>query len=41
MTDSQNNGCVDRIVLAILALAKLGKASDALLGIFERRAARR
>jgi sulfonate transport system permease protein len=41
LTDSQNNGRVDRILLAILALAVLGKATDALLGIGERWAVQR
>ncbi|WP_152188617.1 ABC transporter permease [Georgenia satyanarayanai] len=41
LTDSQNNGRVDRILLAIIALAVLGKATDSLLGLVERRLARR
>ncbi|TNC18334.1 ABC transporter permease [Georgenia sp. 311] len=41
LTDSQNNGRVDRILLAILALAVLGKATDGLLGVAERRLAKR
>jgi sulfonate transport system permease protein len=41
LTESQNNGRVDRIVLAIVLLAALGKTTDALLGIFERWAIRR
>jgi sulfonate transport system permease protein len=41
LIDSQNNGRVDRIVLAIVLLAVLGKATDALLGVFERWAVRR
>ncbi len=41
LVDSQNNGRVDRILLAIILLAILGKASDALLGEFERWAVRR
>lgn len=41
LTDSQNNGRVDRLLLAIVLLAVLGKVSDALLGLFERWAIRR
>jgi sulfonate transport system permease protein len=41
LTDSQNNGRVDRILLAIIALAVLGKATDSVLGLVERRLARR
>ena len=41
LVDSQNNGRVDRILLAIILLAVLGKTSDAILGIFERWAIRR
>ncbi|HUQ78855.1 MAG TPA: ABC transporter permease [Patescibacteria group bacterium] len=41
LVDSQNNGRVDRILLAIIMLAILGKLTDALLGIFERWAVRR
>lgn len=36
MVESSNNGRVDRIFLAILCLALLGKLTDALLGLFER-----
>ncbi len=36
LTDSQNNGRVDRIFLAIILLAILGKTTDALLGSGER-----
>lgn len=36
LTDSQNNGRVDRIFLAIILLAVLGKTTDALIGIGER-----
>ena len=36
LIDSQNNGRVDRILLAIVLLAVLGKASDALIGVAER-----
>lgn len=41
LIDSQNNGRVDRILLAVILLAVLGKTSDAILGIFERWAIRR
>jgi len=41
LTDSQNNGRVDRILLAILTLAVLGKVTDGLLGVAERRLAKR
>ena len=41
LIDSQNNGRVDRILLAIVALGVLGKTTDAVLGIFERWAVRR
>ncbi|PYF98362.1 sulfonate transport system permease protein [Georgenia satyanarayanai] len=41
LTDSQNNGRVDRILLAIIALAVLGKVTDSLLGLVERRLASR
>ena len=36
LTDSQNNGRTDRLLLAIVALAVLGKITDALVGVFER-----
>lgn len=36
LTDSQNNGRTDRLLLAIVLLAVLGKLSDALLGLFEK-----
>jgi sulfonate transport system permease protein len=36
LTDSQNNGRVDRIILAIIVLALLGKASDAIIGLAEK-----
>jgi sulfonate transport system permease protein len=36
LTESQNNGRMDRIYLAILLLAILGKTSDALIGLGER-----
>ena len=41
LVDSQNNGRVDRILLAIILLAILGKTTDAILGVFERWAVRR
>lgn len=41
LTDSQYNGRVDRILLAIVALAVLGKATDGVVGIAERRLGRR
>jgi sulfonate transport system permease protein len=41
LVDSQNNGRVDRILLAIILLAVLGKTTDAILGVFERWAIRR
>jgi sulfonate transport system permease protein len=34
--DSQNNGRVDRMFLAIIILAVLGKLTDGLIGLFER-----
>ena len=36
LIDSQNNGRTDRLLLAIVALAVLGKITDALVGVFER-----
>ncbi|HEV6951795.1 MAG TPA: ABC transporter permease [Promicromonospora sp.] len=41
LTDSQQNGRVDRILLAIVLLALLGKVTDALIGLAERRLLRR
>ena len=41
LTDSQNNGRVDRILLAIILLAVIGKTTDALLGIAEKWAVKR
>jgi sulfonate transport system permease protein len=41
LVDSQNNGRVDRILLAIVLLAIIGKTTDSLLGVFERWAIRR
>jgi len=37
LTDSANNGRVDRMLLAILSFAVLGKLTDALLGLGEKR----
>lgn len=36
LTDSQNNGRVDRLVLAIVLLALLGKLTDSLIGVAEK-----
>jgi sulfonate transport system permease protein len=41
LVDSQNTGRVDRILLAILLLAIIGKTTDSILGLFERWAIRR
>lgn len=41
LIESQNNGRTDRLLLAIVLLAVLGKLSDAVLGIVERWAVRR
>ncbi len=41
LSDSQNNGRVDRIFLAIILLAVLGKTTDALLGLAQKWAVRR
>ena len=41
LTDSQNNGRTDRLLLAIVVLAVLGKATDAVIGLGERRLLRR
>lgn len=38
LTDSQNNGRTDRLILAIILLAILGKLTDTLLGLAEKRA---
>lgn len=38
LTDSQNNGRTDRLILAIILLAVLGKITDMLLGVAEKRA---
>ncbi len=37
LTDSQNNGRVDRVLLAIVLLALLGKTTDTLIGVVEKR----
>ncbi|MET0888050.1 MAG: ABC transporter permease [Mycetocola sp.] len=36
LSDSQNNGRLDRIFLAIVLLALLGKLTDSIVGLFER-----
>jgi len=41
LSDSQNNGRTDRLFLAIILLAVLGKLTDSLVGLFEKWAARR
>ncbi|MGJ9403390.1 ABC transporter permease [Arthrobacter sp. KK5.5] len=41
LTDSQNNGRTDRLLLAIILLAVIGKITDGLLGILERWAVNR
>ncbi|GIT78879.1 ABC transporter permease [Leifsonia sp. LS1] len=41
LSDSQNNGRTDRLFLAIILLALLGKLTDSLVGLFERWANRR
>ncbi|WP_084003618.1 ABC transporter permease [Agromyces aureus] len=41
LVDSGNNGRIDRIFLAIILLAVLGKLTDALIGLFERWAVRK
>ena len=41
LVDSGNNGRIDRIFLAIILLAVLGKLTDALIGLFERWAVKR
>lgn len=41
LNDSQYNGRVDRILLAIVLLAVLGKTTDALVGVVEKRLLRR
>lgn len=41
LTDSQNNGRTDRLLLAIILLAVMGKITDAILGVIERKAVAR
>ncbi|MFC0249591.1 ABC transporter permease [Citricoccus parietis] len=41
LTDSQNNGRTDRLILTIILLAVIGKITDAILGLVEQRAIRR
>lgn len=41
LTDSQNNGRTDRLLLAIILLAVIGKITDAFLGVVERKAVNR
>lgn len=41
LTDSANNGRVDRVLLAILLLALLGKTTDSLIGLAEKHLLRR
>jgi sulfonate transport system permease protein len=41
LVDSQNNGRVDRILLAIVLLALIGKTTDGAIGLFERWSGRR
>jgi len=41
LIDSQNNGRLDRIFLAIIVLAMIGKTTDALIGLLERYLLRR
>nr|WP_229659888.1 ABC transporter permease [Tersicoccus solisilvae] len=41
LIDSQNNGRTDRLLLAIVLLAVIGKVTDALLGLAQRAAERR
>ena len=38
LTESQNNGRTDRLLLAIVLLAVIGKLTDTLLGVLERKA---
>ena len=38
LTDSQNNGRTDRLLLSIILLALIGKTTDALLGLAEKKA---
>lgn len=41
LIDSQNNGRIDRVFLAIILLAVLGKLTDAIVGVFQRYAVRK
>jgi sulfonate transport system permease protein len=41
LTDSQNNGRTDRLFLAIVMLAVIGKITDALMGLAQKRAVKR
>ena len=41
LTDSQNNGRTDRMFLAIILLAVIGKTTDAVLGIAEKQAVKK
>ncbi|HEX6366156.1 MAG TPA: ABC transporter permease [Agromyces sp.] len=41
LSDSGNTGRIDRIILAIILLAVLGKLTDSIVGLFERWAVRR
>ena len=36
LLDSQQNGRIDRLFLAIILLAILGKTTDSLIGLFEK-----
>ncbi len=41
LTDSQNNGRIDRMLLSIILLAVLGKVTDSLIGLGEKRLLKR
>ncbi|NQX17009.1 ABC transporter permease [Rathayibacter sp. VKM Ac-2857] len=41
LTDSQSNGRIDRVFLAIILLAVLGKLTDSIVGVFQRYAIRK
>lgn len=41
LTDSQSNGRIDRVFLAIIVLAVLGTLTDAVVGVFQRYAVRK
>ena len=41
LTDSQNNGRVDRILLAIVLLALIGKLTDSVVAVAEKQLLRR